>query len=50
MKTDNSATLAWLTWLGMNSYVRQEQKRRERALKEEVRRCVHTYIKEGVKR
>jgi len=50
MKTRDSATLSWLTWLGINSYVRQEQKRSERALKEEVRRCVKEYAAKKAER
>ena len=50
METQNSATLAWLTWLGLNSHVRQEQKRQERTLKEEVRRLVRERVNEQVKR
>ena len=49
MKTQNGATLTWLTWLGLNSYVSQEQKRQEITLKEEIRRLVRERVKEGVK-
>jgi len=40
MRTGNSATLAWLTWLGLVAYNGQKQKAAENSLKEEMRRMI----------
>ena len=40
MRTGNSATLAWLTWLGLTAYNGQRQKAVNNALKEEIRRMI----------
>ena len=46
MKTRDPATLEWLLYLALDSYIKQENKRIGRALKDEVKRHVRAKSKD----